>query len=110
MRTAYRAPLAPTELLVSGATATSVELQWLQSVSTGGLPLVECVVRVTPQFDDDVLLKSVAVAPRAVVDGLRPGKPYVFEVCATNELGPGAFSEPTPVTRAGRNAGQRVLC
>jgi titin len=84
---------APTGVVATGKTATSVSLGWLTPVDNGGTQITDYLVQYSP---DGVVwstfVDGVSTSLSATVTGLTRGTSYQFRVRAVNAGGPGAAS------------------
>ena len=93
-------PGAPTGLVASNPTSTSIDLSWTAPADNGGQPVVQYGVRLTTDGGASWSYRWTAAAtPPATaytVSGLTSGLSYQFEVTARNAVGFGPWSARTP--------------
>jgi hypothetical protein len=83
-------PNAPTDLISTGTTNTSIDLSWTDN-STNETGFVIC--------QDGKIVKTVAANQTSVtIDGLKEGKEYKFKIKAKNEAGCSSSSNSIKVT------------
>jgi Fibronectin type III domain len=91
------APAAPTGVSAR-AGSSSAAVSWSAPASDGGLPVTGYAVEYSS--DGGTTWTSATMcsgtATTCTVTGLTPGKTYVFRVAATNLMGTGAYSTPSP--------------
>ncbi|CAH1175829.1 unnamed protein product [Phaedon cochleariae] len=78
-------------------TAHSVTIRWTEPDYNGGAPILDYEVEMTPPNGPSTPIQK-SKDTECTVTTLEPGRDYAFSVRAVNRIGPGAWSEPLPVT------------
>jgi alpha-tubulin suppressor-like RCC1 family protein len=97
--TAYP-PSAPTDVLGSGDTGSSVQLSWAAPADDGGAAITDYRVRYRLASEDQwsIFTHDPSPSTSITVTGLTSGALYVFQVAAVNSVDTGVYSSPSSAT------------
>jgi hypothetical protein len=99
------APGAPTRVVTSNATGSSLNVSWTAPASDGGAPISDYAVdyRKVGEVSWAPFVHTASTSTSMTVTGLRSGSTYLFRVAAVNTVGTSAWSVSGPTLAAGNN-------
>ena len=96
-------PFAPTDVKVTSKASRNVSLSWTEPFD-GNRPIIRYTVQYPGGMDSTMDSKS-----SITVSNLHPYRNYTFTVAATNHIGRGSFSDPSPQVET-KQAGLYLFC
>ena len=96
-------PFAPTDVTITNKTARTVSLSWTAPFN-GNMPIIKYTVQYPGVIEVTMDSKS-----SITVGNLHPYRNYTFTVAATNGIGTGNFSDPSPQVETNQ-AGTYLFC
>jgi hypothetical protein len=90
--TVQEVPFAPTDVAITSKTSRAVSLSWTTPFD-GNKQITSYTVAQTPDDRETVTVDS---RPSVTVENLHPYRNYTFTVAASNDIGKGDFSGPSP--------------
>lgn len=88
------APSSVTGVLLGSS--SSVLISWLPPLSDGNSPITHYVLETRQiEYEDWELIDNEIVTAAHVIEGLLPGKSYLFRVASANIIGQSPFSKPS---------------